>query len=45
MFNLDTIKDLIDKQKKLSKTSFDEIVKKHKLAGLKKLADNLQDNL
>ena len=42
MFNLDTIKDLIDKQKKLSKTSFDEIVKKHKLAGLKKLADNLQ---
>ena len=41
LFNLATIKELLLKQKKLSKTSFEDVIKRHQLAGIKKMADNL----
>ena len=42
LFSLPTLRDLLDKQKKLSKTSLEEVVKKHQLAGMRKIADNLK---
>ena len=41
LFEWETIKGLLQQQKRLSKTSLEEIIKRHRLQGLKKMADEL----
>ena len=42
LYNLSTIKELLQKQKKLTKTGLEEVIKRHQLVGMRRMTDNLK---
>ena len=42
LYNLSTIKELLQKQKKLTKTGLEEVIKRHQSVGMRRMTDNLK---